>query len=416
MTEEIKTQPTAGEQNVAVPSSPQGRTGGARCGAERNDGKPTVSWAALLDEAVSKPGYIHQAYSRFHNYSLGNQLLALFQCVERQIQPGPLASFLKWKELGRHVKKGEKAITLCMPFTCKRTRTVKKDDGSEQDEQFTFTHFTYKNNWFVLTQTEGKEYQAPTIPEWNEQQALEGLEIERIPFEGLDGNTQGYARRGGKIAINPLAALPHKTFFHEAAHCLLHCQETDLTDTDQTPRNVAEVEAEAVALLCCESLGLPGAFTGSYSVDIHQRNHVRVSIAHRELRYSVPNELIQEEAGQRQDAAGEEDSGQADYDLILSPNLLFSAEGNVRDEAFRLWSNDLSAPVIVAQQRGFREGYARMTLTGQHHKDNWKIGTDAIFDPVHEALQYRITNPSLFDPDTTLKFSFLDRRTDVEPS
>jgi hypothetical protein len=39
----------------------------------------------------------------------------------------------------------------------------------------------------------------------------------------------------------------------------LHCQETDLTDTEQTPRSVAEVEAEAVALLCCESLGLPGA-------------------------------------------------------------------------------------------------------------------------------------------------------------
>ena len=48
-----------------------------------------VSWAALLDEAVKKPGYIHEAYSRFHNYSLGNQLLALFQCFERGIQPGP---------------------------------------------------------------------------------------------------------------------------------------------------------------------------------------------------------------------------------------------------------------------------------------------------------------------------------------
>lgn len=32
-----------------------------------------------------------------------------------------------------------------------------------------------------------------------------------------------------------------------------------MSDTDQTLRTVAEVEAEAVALLCCESLGLPGA-------------------------------------------------------------------------------------------------------------------------------------------------------------
>ena len=37
---------------------------------------------------------------------------------ERGIQPGPLATFPKWKGLGPHVKKGEKALTLCMPLTC----------------------------------------------------------------------------------------------------------------------------------------------------------------------------------------------------------------------------------------------------------------------------------------------------------
>jgi hypothetical protein len=68
-------------------------------GPTRAERKPMVSWAALLDEAVKKPGFIHEAYSRFHNYSLGNQLLALFQCLERGIQPGPLATFPKWKEL-----------------------------------------------------------------------------------------------------------------------------------------------------------------------------------------------------------------------------------------------------------------------------------------------------------------------------
>jgi antirestriction protein ArdC len=218
-----------------------------------------VSWAALLDEAVRKPGFIHEAYSRFHNYSLGNQLLALFQCFERGIQPGPLATFPKWKELGRHVKKGEKALTLCMPLTCKRTKTVKKEDGTEQEEEFAFTHFTYKSHWFVLAQTEGAEYKPAAIPEWNEQAALERLKIKRVEFENLDGNTQGYARRGRKIAVSPIAALAHKTLFHELAHVVLgHCEEQDLSDTETTPREIREVEAEAVALLCCESLGLPG--------------------------------------------------------------------------------------------------------------------------------------------------------------
>jgi hypothetical protein len=112
-----------------------------------------------------------------------------------------------------------------MPVTCKRTRIVKKDDGTEQDEQFTYTHFALKNHWWVLVQTEGAEYQPPTLPEWNEQQTLAALNIERIPFENLDGNTQGYARRGGKVAISPLAALPFKTLCHELAHSILHCND-----------------------------------------------------------------------------------------------------------------------------------------------------------------------------------------------
>ena len=78
-------------------SSFQVRTGDAPNGAER---KPMVSWAALLDEAVKKPGFIHEAYSRFHNYLLGNQLLALFQCTMRGIQPWPLATFPKWLDGG----------------------------------------------------------------------------------------------------------------------------------------------------------------------------------------------------------------------------------------------------------------------------------------------------------------------------
>jgi hypothetical protein len=254
MNEQIQ-QTNQGQFNVE--GSLQVRTGDASTGAER---KPLVSWAVLLDEAVKKPGFIHEAYSRFHNYSLGNQLLALFQCFERGIQPGPLATFPKWKELGRYVRKGEKALTLCMPLTCKRTKTVKNDDGTDQEEEFAFTHFTYKAHWFVLAQTEGTEYQPPTIPEWNERMALAALDIHRLPFEDLDGNTQGYAKRGRKIAVSPIAALPVKTLFHELGHIMLgHTDEGDLADTERTPRDVREMEAEAVSLLCCESLGLPGA-------------------------------------------------------------------------------------------------------------------------------------------------------------
>jgi hypothetical protein len=74
-------------------------------------------WSDLLHKAVTEPGVISKAFSRFHQYSFGNQLLALLQCEGRGIEPGPIATYPRWKDLGRHVRKGEKALTLCMPIT-----------------------------------------------------------------------------------------------------------------------------------------------------------------------------------------------------------------------------------------------------------------------------------------------------------
>jgi hypothetical protein len=73
-----------------------------------------------------------------------------------------------------------------------------------------------------------------------------------------DGNCQGYAR-DRTIAISSVAELPHKTRFHELAHVLLgHTAEADQNDGIVTPRNLRECEAEAVAMLCCAALDLPG--------------------------------------------------------------------------------------------------------------------------------------------------------------
>ena len=83
--------------------------------------RPTPQgFAALLQSVVHEPGTLSQAYQAFHSYSLGNELLAMFQCQARGLRAGPLATFPKWKELGRLVRKGEKALTLCMPIQRKR--------------------------------------------------------------------------------------------------------------------------------------------------------------------------------------------------------------------------------------------------------------------------------------------------------
>ena len=214
--------------------------------------RPT--FAALLEAAVSQPGTIARAYSAFHSFSLGNQLLAAMQCAERGLPLGPLASFQAWKQKGRHVKRGERALWPWMPLTCKRT--VTQDDGTEETE--IVTRFALKPHWFVYAQTEGREIPPAPIPEWDRPRALAALDVAEIPFDLPDGNTQGFAR-GRAIGLNPLAAMPHKTTFHEIGHVLLgHTGET-VSDGATLPRNLREVEAECVALLCTESLGVAGA-------------------------------------------------------------------------------------------------------------------------------------------------------------
>src|SRR5438093_12985859 len=94
-----------------------------------------VSFADLLRSAVSDPGILSAAYRQFHNFSLGNQLLAWSQCLARGIQPGPMATFPRWKELGRHVRKGEMALTLCQPVTV--IRPADAEDGTNEPGVFT---------------------------------------------------------------------------------------------------------------------------------------------------------------------------------------------------------------------------------------------------------------------------------------
>src|SRR4051812_20418151 len=175
-------------------------------------GTMTPSFADLLASAVTEPGTISRSYSAFHNYSFGNQLLAWAQCLERGITPGPLSTFPGWKAKGRYVRKGEKAIVLCMPVTCKRT-----PDADDPDAPQTFTRFIYRPRWFVLAQTDGAELPPEPVPAWNRHDALTRLNIEPIPFDLTDGNCQGFARGRG-VAVSPLAAHPFKTLIHEIAH------------------------------------------------------------------------------------------------------------------------------------------------------------------------------------------------------
>jgi hypothetical protein len=163
--------------------------------------------------------------------------------------------------------------------------------------------------------------------------------------------------------------------------------------------------------------GNAAGFSASYERDFSASDRLRVSVTHNVVRFLVPNELVQQQAGQRQDIQNTETGGQIFFQHMISPELFLSFSGSVRDSSATLTSNMQSTPVIVSQDRGYREGYARADLAGQHGHHNWKTGADGIFTPVHEALRYTISDPAQFDPGTQLNFQFpYQRKWDVEPS
>ena len=162
--------------------------------------------------------------------------------------------------------------------------------------------------------------------------------------------------------------------------------------------------------------GSAGSFSSSYARELSDRSRLRVTVAHDVVNFLVPNELLQQTAGQRQSRQNQETTGAAYYQRTIANNLLLDVQGSVRDTSAQLSSNPLSIPIIASQQRGFREGYIRTDMAGHHGRHDWKIGADALFSPVHEALQYAITDPTQFDPGVQPAFSFSDRHWDREQS
>ena len=162
--------------------------------------------------------------------------------------------------------------------------------------------------------------------------------------------------------------------------------------------------------------GNAAGFSGSYERDFSGGDRLRITVTHNAVRFLVPNELVQQNAGQRQDIADTETSGQIFFQDPISQDLFLSLSGSVRDADATLRSNTAAAPVIVSQERDYREGYLRADLTGHRGHHDWKAGVDSLLSPVHEALRYAITDPSQFDPGTQTPFQFAYRHWDIEPA
>src|SRR5207245_554732 len=94
--------------------------------------------------------------------------------------------------------------------------------------------------------------------------------------------------------------------------------------------------------------GNAAGFSASYERDFSPSDRLRISVTHNVVRLLVPNELVQQQAGQRQDIQNTETSGQIHFQHTISSELFLSFSGSVRDSSAMLRSNPFAAPVIVS--------------------------------------------------------------------
>jgi antirestriction protein ArdC len=211
--------------------------------AELQEGQ-TQGFLAFLEKA-----------GRFHRYSARNVLLIHQQRPEATL----VAGVKRWNQLGRKVRKGEKGIAILAP-SLKRVEVVDEATGEVREERkLAGFHTTYV---FDITQTEGEPLE-PQEEETPQGPALYERLRAACPVEVQEGLLPGGAmgKTDGKrivLAAEGSATSKAETLLHEWAHTLLHFKGMKL------PREVEELEAEAVAYAVGRELGLPMSTSRDY--------------------------------------------------------------------------------------------------------------------------------------------------------
>jgi hypothetical protein len=163
--------------------------------------------------------------------------------------------------------------------------------------------------------------------------------------------------------------------------------------------------------------GTTGDFAVNFQRDFSPNDRLTLVVRHELSRYALPNEQVQQTwcyaPGQRtgppcqlQTANNFETMGTAAYQHIFSPNTVADFRGMVRNNSNNFFSNALSTPIILFQRNWFNEGYFKGMVTISRGPQEWKVGVESDNIFLNENFSYVITDPSQFDDDTALAFSF----------
>jgi antirestriction protein ArdC len=196
---------------------------------------------------------------KLHAYSFSNLLLIYWQRPDASM----VAGYNKWRDMGRQVRKGERGLAILAPLT----KRYQDDDGNTKHYVYGFKSVSV----FDVSQTDGEPLPQPPMPQalTAEDPRAAALYDSLVAYAASIGSTVTTAARetlhgahgscsllDGAIKIAEDLAATHKlkTLIHEIAHALMHKSAHE--------RERAEVEAESVAFIVCDSLGID---TSSYS-------------------------------------------------------------------------------------------------------------------------------------------------------
>ena len=218
--------------------------------------------------------------AKLPRYSVNNQILIMLQKPDATM----CQSFSGWKDMNRHVVKGEKGIRILAPAPYKMEREQDKvdasgkvildKDGEPVKEKVEVTVNAFKPvSTFDVSQTDGDPI--PTIGVAELSQSVDGYktlldaitEVVPVPitFENIESGAKGYFHlEDNRIAVQEgmSEAQTVKTILHEAAHQALHSKEAQDSSSEKKSKNQKETEAESVAYVVCQHYGID---TSDYS-------------------------------------------------------------------------------------------------------------------------------------------------------
>lgn len=226
------------------------------------------------------------AMRNFRNYSANNMLLILLQLPEAT----HVAGFNTWKKLNRKVASGPGSSLkiwgmpyrpkIWVPKGTEGTKRVYEEKDGEVKIDATFTRCPILSV-FDISQTDGEPLPTVAAPltdgddTTHHEQIIATLtawlasQEWAVAHEVMGEATKGYTAHSEKrIALNENNSIAQnvKTLIHEAAHAILHGDDTfapmSKYGTSNAHRGTAEVQAESVAYVVAGMLGLD---TSDYS-------------------------------------------------------------------------------------------------------------------------------------------------------